>query len=342
MDIFNRQSASLFSHPGFQPCTGALIELFAMHKSPSEILAYLCSTLLRIPEFTALHIVPTTRQISSRHTPFPETEVEASSSRPTPRGTYRADGVGAIYGKHVSGVADPVKDLRRAVKNLPQAWQIDDDITKGIDRKRIYSDWDKEGNVRYVRQAWKEELKPKPKYFKVEQYKRRKEPEIKGDPKWMLVRMLDDGWDKLTWNTSVKVLATQGDASYSTQIRAKSGRSIVDDLVHSAKSTPSGPFRPLRTSSPASSPPSESPASTIKIPSLNPFRTTTASRPTGIRPLSLSQSQSESQIQSSPMPDEECSFAGSQKKRRFGGAESEEKKRAGMRMFTVKRYMHLM
>lgn len=332
--ILNRQSASLFGHPGFQLCTDGLVDLFATHKSPSDILSCLCSTLLRISDFTALHIVPTTRHISSHHTPFPEVDTDTASSRLSITTAYRPGGVGAIYGRNVHSVDDSVKKLRRAVKNLPLEWQIKEDRANGIERKRVYSDWDKEGGIKRVRQAWKEEYKPKPKYFKVEERRTRKEPEIKGNPRFMLVRMLDDGWEDMTWRTSVqsgnsaKALTTPSFGA--TQVRSSAGRSVLDDLTKTAKQTPpKSPFQPNRSSSPASSPLSDHIGQPpTKRPSLNPFRTS-SSQQSGVRPLSQS-------VASASTDSGDWSTSSSQK-RRFGGADTAEKKRAGMRMFTVKR-----
>jgi hypothetical protein len=88
----------------------------------------------------------------------------------------------------------------------------------------------------------------------------------------------------------------------------------------------------LQSSSPASSPPATS-LSTTRRPSLNPFRISTSTSSTsGVRPLT----QSLSQAPASATPDE-FGFTRSQKTKRFRGADTGELKRAGMRMFTVKR-----
>lgn len=316
------------------------MDLFAIYKPPSEILSYLCSTLLHTPDFAALHIVPTTRQISPHHTPFPVPETSDQRIRSTYSSTqaYCADGVGTIYGQGVRNVADSAKDLRRAVNNLPLVWQKESDRANGIERRRVSSDWDNEGNIRRVRQSWQweDENKPKPKYFKMEQRRKKKEPEIKGDPKLMLVRMLDDGWENLTWRTASTASSTKQPHSgpSTVKVRAPVSRGFVDDFAtmpSSAKEI-SGPFRPTRSSPPLCSSPPEDSKATFNRPSLNPFRTPSSSPSTGIRPLKVSMGQSE---HSSP---QECGFVGGvQKKRRFGGAETAGRTRAGMRMFTVKR-----
>ena len=281
--------------------------------------------------------------MSARHTPFPASDIEVSTSRPRPKGAYRADGVGAIYGKDVHSVADPIKDLRRAVNYLPQAWQKEQDDLNGIVRQQVRSDWDWDGKPKFAKRRWGDEDKPKPKYFKVEEKRRRKEPEIKGDPKLMLVRMIEDGWEEMTWGTSVKAREAPkegGNSSnvHSGRIRVKSAAAMVDDLINAtSRSSQSRPFRPFQPSSsspaPTSSPPTEIPFSQYKRPSLNPFRTSTSTPTvTGVRPLSQSQSQS-------PSNTDQSGFTSSQntKTKRFGGADTGEKKRAGMRMFTVKR-----
>jgi hypothetical protein len=333
IDIFNRQSATLFPHPSFQPCTPGLLDLFSTEKTPSEVLSYLCSTLMKTIDYTALHIVPSTVQISPHFTPFPNLPAPPPSYR-SARGqpTYRADGVGFIYGQDVSHTANPVGELRQAVKNLPIAWQIQDDEEKGIVRKRARGDWDKEGNVRYVRQAWREEKKPKPKIFDPEKKRRAKKvaPEIKGDPKLMMVRIIQDGWDQLNWGTSVRAVSTikTSASGSSSQVRSAKAGNMVNDLFGATKVKPSGPFRPTQSSSPASSPPSESNRA-VRIPirpSLNPFRISSTSSQ-DIKPLKIRSS--------SPISSEDSTFTSSQPKRRFGGSDTENKRRSGMKMFTI-------
>lgn len=334
MEIFNRQSPALFRHPGFQACTEGLMGLFASHKPATELVAYLASTLLRIPDYVALHVVPTTAEISPRFTPFPRSEPVASSSRPSRGVAYRADGVGAIYGKDVSRIKDTVGDLRSAVKNLPLAWQIEEDEANGIERPKFRSGWDREGNVRFCRRSWEDEYKPKPKYFKEEKPRKRKEPEIKGDSKLMLVRMIDDGWENLTWSTSVKH-STRPDlvpsTSSSSRVKAASSTALLDDITGTAKRKPSGPFRPAQSSSPVPSPLPTGSAPPVSRPSLNPFRISASSPAAPSRPFSQS---------SDPASASQNDFAfasSDSKKRRSGGADAAEKKRSGMRMFGAKR-----
>jgi hypothetical protein len=327
IDIFNRQSATLFPHPGFQPCTEGLLDLFSADKTPSEVISYLCSTLMKITDYTALHIVPTTTQISPHLTPFPDTPALAPMRSSHQAPTYRADGVGMVYGQGAANIANPVGDLRRAVKNLPLAWQIKDDQEKGIVRKRITSDWDKDGNPRYARQPWLEAKKPKPKIFDPSKQKKVKKVEIKGGPRLMMVRMVPDGWEVMTWGTSVRAHKPQKSTGSASQIRLAAGGNLVDDLFGATKVKHSGPFRPTQSSSPVSSPPPES-QSTIRKPSrpsLNPFRMATTSSQ-DIKPLILKSS--------SPRLEEDA-FTSSQPKRRFGGADTENKKRSGMKMFTI-------
>lgn len=325
IDIFNRQSASLFPHPGLQPCTEGLLDLFSADKTPSEVLSYLCSTLLKITDYTALHIVPSTVQISPHFTPFPDTPTLAPIRSSSQAPTYRADGVGLIYGQGASNIANPVGELRRAVKNLPLAWQIKDDQEKGIVRKRTSSDWDKDGNPRYARQAWKEEKKPKPKIFDPLKQKKVRTVAIRGGPRLMMVRMIPDGWEKLTWGTSVKAPASQSSNGSASQVRRAKGGNLVNDIFGGTKAKPAGPFRPTQSSSPASSPPRE--VQNIRKPtklSLNPFRIAATS----------SQNTKPLVVKSTPPVLEEDAFASIQPKRRFGGADTENKRRSAMKMFT--------
>jgi len=327
INIFNRQSATLFPYPGFQPCTEGLLDLFSADKAPSEVLSYLCSTLMKVTDYTALHIVPSTTQISPHFTPFPDTPALGPIRSVHQAPTYRADGVGVIYGQGAAHIANPVGELRRAVKNLPLAWQIKDDQEKGIVRKHITSDWDRDGNPRYVRQAWREEKKPKPKIFDPSKQKKVKKVEIQGGPRLMMVRMIPDGWDEMTWGTSVRSHRPKESTSSASQVRSAKDGNLVKDIFGATKVKHSGPFRPTQSSSPVSSPPPES-QSTIRRPSnpsLNPFRIATTSSQ-DIKPLVL---------KSSTPRLEEDAFTSTQPKRRFGGADTENKKRAGMKMFTI-------
>jgi hypothetical protein len=327
IDIFNRQSATIFPHPPFQPCTEGLLDLFSADKTPSEVLSYLCSTLMKITDYTALHIVPSTIQISPHFTPFPDTPALAPIRSSYQAPTYRADGVGLVYGQGAANIANPVGDLRRAVKNLPLAWQIKDDQEKGIARKRITSDWDQDGNVRYVRQPWREEKKPKPKIFDPSKQKKAKRVEVKGGPRLMMVRMIPDGWEKMTWGTSVRSHKPQPSTGSASQVRSFKGDNLVNDIFGATRVKYSGPFRPTQSSSPVSSPPPES-RSTIRKPikpSLNPFRMATTSSH-DIKPLVLKSSTPRSEVDA---------FVSGQPKRRFGGADTEDKKRSGMKMFTI-------
>ena len=327
IDIFNRQSATLFPHPGFQPCTEGLLDLFSADKTPSEVLSYLCSTLIKITDYTALHIVPSTIQISPHFTPFPDTPALAPIRLSHQAPTYRADGVGMVYGQGAANIANPVSELRRAVKNLPLAWQIKDDQERGIVRKRITSDWDKDGNPRYVRQPWLEEKKPKPKIFDPSKQKKVIKVEIRGGPRLMMVRMIADGWEEMTWGTSVRPHKSQESTGSASQVRSAKGGNLVNDIFGATKVKHAGPFRPTQSSSPVSSPPHEY-QSTIRKPtraSLNPFRMATTSSQ-DVKPLIL---------KSSAPRLEDNSFASSQPKRRFGGADTENKKRSGMKMFTI-------
>jgi len=234
-----------------------------------------------------------------------------------------------VYGQGAANIANPVSELRRAVKNLPLAWQIADDESRGIVRKRIDSDWDRDGKPRYVRQAWKEDMKPKPKIFDPKKNKKiTKKVEIRGGPKMMMVRMIADGWEDMTWGTSVRSTASQAPLAASAfKVRSVRPGNLVNDLSAATKVKQSGPFRPVRSSSPASSPPpeSQSAARSANRPSLNPFRVSSMNSQ-GIKPL-VSRS-------SSPVS-EENTFASNQPKRRFGGADTENKRRSGMKMFTI-------
>jgi hypothetical protein len=335
MDIFNRQSAILFPHPGFQACTPGLIDLFATDKTPDEILAYLCATLMKVTDYTALHIVPTTHMISAQYTPFPHIEpIPSRIAWSKQTSVYRADGVGVVYGQGVSSIANPVNELRRAVKNLPIAWQIDEDQRNGIERKRVSSDWDRDGRVKRVRDHWKEEIKPKPKCFDAEKLKKKKGTkivEVKGDPRLMMVRMIDEGWEQLKWYSAVPAtnLSATQPSSQGSQMRRSASNALMSDILSAAPPKVSGPFRPVHSSSPASSPPAETPTHKARPPkpSLNPFRVSSAT-PNGVKPL-------KARLEMPTFTEGESFDRGSaEKKMRFGGAGSAEKRRSGMKMFT--------
>jgi hypothetical protein len=283
---------------------------------------------MKTPDYTALHIVPSTIQISPQFTPFPDTPVLAPTRSWSQRPTYRADGVGMIYGQGASNIANPVGELRRAVKNLPLAWKIQDDEDRGIVRRGVGSDWDKEGKPRYVRQSWREEKKPKPKVFDPKKQKKVKQVEIQGGPRMMMVRMIADGWEELTWGTSVRKPASEPASTASaSQVRSTKPGNLVSDIFGAAKVKVAGPFRPTHSSSPGSSPPPESQSTLRKPtrPSSNPFRISSTSSQ-DIKPLVLKSS--------TPVLEEDA-FASSQPKRRFGGTDTENKRRSGMKMFTI-------
>jgi hypothetical protein len=335
IEIFNRQSATLFPHPGFQACTPGLIDLFSIDRKPSDILSYLCSTLLKVTDYTGLHIVPTSHPISAQYTPFPHIEPIASRvERTSGSSVYRADGVGVVYGRGVSSLANPVKELRQAVKNLPVVWQIVDDYEKGIVRERPNSDWDRDGKVKDTRQAWVEENKPKPKCFdpeKLQKKKAAKVAEVRGDPKLMMVRMIEDGWEQLKWYSSLPEAAASATSSHaqSSQLRRSTSTSLMQDILGTATVKSSGPFRPTQSSSPGSSPPPESYKVKPKTtrPSLNPFRISSSSS-NGVKPLKTKLD--------TPMLSEDVVFSNTSvtKKRRFGGPSAEDKRRSSMKMFT--------
>jgi hypothetical protein len=141
-----------------------------------------------------------------------------------------------------------------------------------------------------------------------------------------MVRMIPDGWEEMTWGTSVRASKPQASSGSASQVRSAKGGNLVNDLFGVTKVKHSGPFRPTQSSSPVSSPPPES-QSTIRKPSrqsLNPFRMATTSSQ-DIKPLILKSSS----------PRLEDAFTSSQPKRRFGGADTENKKRSGMKMFTI-------
>lgn len=306
-------------------------------------------------------------------------------------------------------MADPVRDLRTAVKNLPTAWRIEAELSRGIDRRQEWADakwddrgkkrktWDRGGHDNGSGKDW-DEKKPAPKGYKPSPYDSRgssyvrgrgqrrggaptgsrggqtargkgvkgwrnedkEEEEVKGDERLMMVRMVDEGWERSTWAVGSKAddkLDSQSAIHCATQITAKSRPSdLLSDILGSTQGfssssnvassqiedrskTIGGLFRP-RAATPGGDlrrPSGQQASDRIMSssltavsgsPKLNPFRQAT---PQDTRQLpKLPDSTRESQSHGY------ADFgASSSKKRRFGGSEgmSAEVKRSGMRMF---------
>jgi hypothetical protein len=179
-----------------------------------------------------------------------------------------------------------------------------------------------------------EENKPKPKCFdpeKLQKKKVAKVAEVRGDPKLMMVRMIEDGWEQLKWYSSLPEAAASTTSSHaqSSQLRRSTSTSLMQDILGTATVKASGPFRPTQSSSPAPLPPPESHKVKPKPtrPSLNPFRISSTSS-SSVKPLKTKLD--------TPMLSEDVVFSNpiGTKKRRFGGPSAEDKRRSSMKMFT--------
>ena len=164
---------------------------------------------------------------------------------------------------------------------------------------------------------------------------------VKGKRELMLVRMVDDRWETLSW----AALGSSATSSGSGSASQRTNRSdLVGEILGASRPSqkpaplPSGPFRPMSASS-IDSQRSSSPLQPSQplsrweqfcAPPQNRFRRSiyTPSTTSGIRPLGASQ---HARLE----PDDELSFAsGAGKKRVFEGGTSAESTRRGMKMFS--------
>ncbi|KAK4685695.1 hypothetical protein P7C73_g4448, partial [Tremellales sp. Uapishka_1] len=334
IDIFNRSSQALFAHnPDFQPCTPGLTALFSSRDPPSDTIHNLSQTLLGPNvNYLSLHIVPSHQPLSPQWQPEPpvsrpRADFTALTSRTS---VYRGGGIGQIYGSGVSYIPDIERDQR---DNLAIALRIEaEEETAGSYSKKRRSPWDRDLDVKPRKPEIYKEKKVKgqtaderSRRFAVGVRADVEEESIRGARELMMVRMVHEQWEKLSWvpggarraiSTIVPTAPIRVDTG-STQIRKGKGNIVGDILGATAKPpipTPSNPFKPK----PTSMAPTQSPSPRLSTPmASNPFRNASQA----LRP--------------NPLAADSLSFAAPSTKKRdwSGGSGTVEAKRRGMKMF---------
>ncbi|WWC98044.1 hypothetical protein V866_004933 [Kwoniella sp. B9012] len=349
-------------NPDFQPCTEGLLDLFYRSYTSSEILDKLCLTLIKLPDNTSsdkshisLNIIPSFRPIEDRY--LPESSTHTPSKKPwenkwetAQKTVYRGNGIGQIYGTSVSRVTDEVEDFRKkrkiAIEMEGKESELDRYANMSTDEKRKYTRQKnkEEKEWREARYHWKnkdeDEIKPKPKIYKGRGEKGDAErsksfvmgtkgeqvlidKSSKDDKSLMLVRMVNDNWERLTWTSNAGSSdISQPDknggfgfgpakTSFSQKVKAANlveellgttMSTITSSQISNSQATPSNPFRSTPLKQTLSQPPisvSSSPINGLwQTPQSqrdrNPFKTQSVkSNPMGVRPLSsLATSQS--------------------------------------------------
>ena len=340
MGIFNRYSRSLFSsaNPDFQPCTPGLLPLFATKAPPSEILNNLCLTLLAISRPLALHIIPSSRCIPPEHLPDPTPEPRSLTrylnDYNRPKTVYRAGGIGQIYGHNVTQVHDEVRAKRTDVRVALMMQAKEEEslrIASGKQKKKEEPCWDNKMSPPVMGKVYKEKTKKgtadeRSKTFVSGGVRMEEEVEVvTGRRELMMVRMLGEGWERLSWASGAAVTIPKPDSvDAGSRLSVSTQRTSRVDLVGAIMAAttsapiPSGPFRPMTKAAQSSS--------------LSPLRTRTSQNPFR---------QSSSQSVRPPIPSavdsdsDDLSFSSSVgRKRTFDGAAASGGVRRGWKMFS--------
>ncbi|OCF79146.1 hypothetical protein I204_01093 [Kwoniella mangroviensis CBS 8886] len=298
-------------NPDFQPCTEGLLDLFYRSYTSSETIDKLCLTLIKLPENTSsdkshisLNIIPSFRPIEDRYLPESSTHTPTEKAwenkwDPAQKTVYRGNGIGQIYGTSVSRVADEVEDFRKrrkiAIEMEGKESELDRYANMSTNEKRNYTRQKnkEEKEWREARYHWKtkdkDEIKPKPKIYKGRGKKGDAErsksfvmgtkgeqllidKSSKDDKSLMLVRMVNDNWDRLTWtlnagsndvsrqDKNVGIGYELAKTSFSQKVKATN---LVEELlgttmsavtssqIPNSQTTPSNPFMstPLKQTS---------------------------------------------------------------------------------------------
>ncbi|WOO84886.1 uncharacterized protein LOC62_06G008397 [Vanrija pseudolonga] len=148
-DIFNRQNQGVFGglQPDMSNCTDGLRGLFTT-EPPDTVVSKLARTLLKpdLPDaghgkrHLALHLIPTVQFPEQRwlHNPSEERpQIKAFSST----SAYRGDGVGMVYGKGASLIADEERDYRARVRTAFELQAKDDEDDRKAAAGEAYIPW---------------------------------------------------------------------------------------------------------------------------------------------------------------------------------------------------------
>lgn len=148
-DIFNRQNQGVFGglQPDMSSCTDGLRGLFTA-EPPDTVLAKLARTLLKpdLPasghgqRHLALHLIPTVQFPEQKwlHNP---SEVRPQIKAFSSTSAYRGDGVGMVYGKGASSIANEERDFRARVKTAFELQAKDDEDDRKAAAGEDYIPW---------------------------------------------------------------------------------------------------------------------------------------------------------------------------------------------------------
>ena len=341
-----------------QPVNSSLRQLFALNPSPSSILAGLNATLLGpsssgSSQYRALHLTPNYQPLNPDYMPDPPLPPH-KLLKYSETSAYRTGGIGQVYGSGVRMIKDDGAALRSNVRTALKMQAMDDGL---IPEERY--EWMTEAEQKKHKKQWKaqtarEEKAAERARIKVTKgYKEPKVPavkkaatvpskqvereEVKGEAGMMLVRVGQEGWDRLTWTVGASVETQKSGGALMGSQRTERKANLVGDILGliqpSASLSQAGPACSETidlASSPMSSPShSQSKLTPIRT---NPFAA--ARRSPSQTPFAYSQNQNAA---SSSSPEMTNSIEGSQgKKRRFGGVDASQGdvKRRGMAMFT--------
>ncbi|ORX39202.1 hypothetical protein BD324DRAFT_649291 [Kockovaella imperatae] len=145
----------------FQPCTPGLKAIFSSRSDPAQILDALCSTLVK-PSVTdpsscsrwwlGLHVVSSSQPLRPEWLPDPRVDEHVPTASSSQSRTYRGDGIGQIYGKHVYHVEDKAQTYRANLQTAMRLQYEDEGLSKrekpwwevlaGAKRKSKWEQWD--------------------------------------------------------------------------------------------------------------------------------------------------------------------------------------------------------
>ena len=234
MSIFNRFSQGLFgtANANFQPCTPGLLPIFSRKASPSEIIDDLCLTLLssntgRPLEHLSLHIVPSFQFIPYTdlprqvHHPPKLVSLACAPTNIRAETVFRGGGVGQIYWVEASNDTDTeeeecdIHDAEQEEHDMVQKAIEMQMVKVEGDRRRAFVTQGRKGQIgsntgtnesdRSVNNVFQDVFGTADERSKafvsrgVRVDYEREAQEVTGEMRLMMVRMVSDNWENLSW-----------------------------------------------------------------------------------------------------------------------------------------------
>ncbi|WVQ74437.1 hypothetical protein IAR50_004038 [Cryptococcus sp. DSM 104548] len=295
IDVLNRANQTLFAGEvaDFQPCTDNLVPLFASNLSAADTLSNLCLTLIKLPrarsDLATLNVTPTSTPVHPQFLPFSTPQTSANS----PSHSVYLDGEDRVFGSDLTAIHT------RSVAPEPRDPAFSFDF-ESRERAKPLSGGAKEQKVKAAlampercglegaNPGWSEEVDRAQRFYALppakppaaaergQQSKADARVRGEGDRRLMMVRMVPETWDKLSY---AKIAApTQAAVEVSGKMQAAQKKRALEDILsftqHVAKDGQARrhvpektPVQPRRGSSPVyvgssspstSQPPSES------------------------------------------------------------------------------------